>query len=310
MRFSRELAPGDPLVQYVLGQLPEAETERLDEASIVDDVLALRLRGVENDLVDAYVSDTLDRDTRARFEIAYLAMPRRREKVEFARRFLATLDRASAAPLINPAPPRAWPLQAAAALLLAVSGGLLYEDLRLHGVTKDAKRQIAIREQQATSLARELDDARAGAQDVQAALARARAAAAQGDLPSAPAGPTGNTPPARPAVAMVLLPQTRSVGPVPIVAVPATADRVAFQLRLESNDFSVYQAALKDPGTNRMVWRSGELSGRSHGAVISVSITVPASTLQSQHYSFELIGLHGPERTDVVASYVFQVDRQ
>jgi hypothetical protein len=260
MRFSRELVPGDQLVQYVLGQLPEAETERLDEASIVDDVLALRLRGVENDLVDAYVSDTLDRDTRARFEIAYLAMPRRREKVEFARRFLATVDGAAAAPVISPAPRRAWSLPAAAALLLAVSGGLLYQDLRLHNAAKDAERQIAIQTQRATSLARQLDGARAVARDAQTALERA--AAAQRDQRSAPAGPTASAA-ARPAVAIVLLPQTRSVGPVPTVAVPATAERVAFQLRLEANDFPVYQAALKDPGTNRIVWRSAQRSAQS-----------------------------------------------
>jgi hypothetical protein len=307
MRFSREPAPSDQLVQYVLGLLPEAETERLDEASVADDALASRLQVVEHDLVDAYVSDTLDRETRARFETVYLATPRRREKVEFARRFLATVDRAAAAPVSLPAPRRAWSLPAAAALLLAVSGGLLYQDLRLHNAAKDAERQIATQTRRATSLARQLDDARAVARDAQTALERA--AAAQRDQ-SAPAGPTASAATVRPAVAIVLLPQTRSVGPVPTVAVPATAERVAFQLRLEANDFPVYQAALKDPGTNRIVWRSAQLSAQSRDAATIVSISVPASTLASQHYSLELTGIHGSERTDVVGSYVFQVDRQ
>jgi len=308
MRFSREPALNDQLVQYVLGLLPEAETERLDEASVADDALASRLRVVEHDLVDAYVSDTLDRETRARFENLYLATPRRLEKVEFARRFLATVDRAAAVPVSLPAPRRARSLQAAAALLLAVSGGLLYQGLRLHNAAKDAERQIATQTQRATSLAQQLDDARAAARDAQTALERA--AAAQRDQRSASAGPTAIAAPARAAVAIVLLPQTRSVGPVPTVAVPATAERVAFQLRLEANDFFVYQAALKDPGTNRIVWRSAQLSAQSRDAATIVSISVPASTLASQHYSLELTGIHGPERTEVVGNYVFQVDRQ
>ena len=310
MRFSREPAHDDQLVQYVLGLLREDAAERLDEASIADDVLASRLQRVENDLVDAYVSDTLDPSTRARFETSYLATARRREKVEFARRFLATVDHAAAAPLTNPVAHRAWPLQAAAALLLAVSGGLLYEDLRLHDATERAEQQIAIQEQQAASLAQQLDAARAGARDAQAALARVQAAAGHGDQQSALTGPTASTPPARPAVAIVLLPQTRSVGPLPTVAVPAAAERVAVQLCLESDDFSSYQVVLKDPGANRIVWRSGALSARSRGAAISVSISVPASALESQRYSLELTGLHGPERAEVVGSYVFQVDRQ
>jgi len=309
MRFSREPAHDDQLVQYVLGLLPETDAERLDEASIADDILASRLQRVENDLVDAYVSDTLDRETRARFETAYLATPRRREKVEFARRFLATVDGASTTRLVSPVGVRrVWPLRVAAALLLAVSGGLLYEDVRLNNAAQDAERQIAIQAQRTTSLARQLDDARTRERDAQTALARA--APAPRDRQSAAAGPAASSPPARPAVAIVLLPQTRSVGPIPTVAVPAAAERVAVQLRLESNDFSSYRAALKDPGTNRIVWRSSALSARSRGAVISVSISVPAGALESQHYSLELTGLHGPDRAEVVGSYVFQVDRQ
>ena len=58
--------------------LPE-DAERLDEASIVDDEIAARLRMVEHDLVDAYVRGRLTGDTLARFESHYLASPRRRE---------------------------------------------------------------------------------------------------------------------------------------------------------------------------------------------------------------------------------------
>src|SRR5262249_26328110 len=99
MSQPKELISEDQqLVNYLLGLLPEDEAERLDEASIVDDHVAARLCEVENDLVDAYVMETLDPDTRWRFEACYLTSPRRREKVKFARRFLRAVDRASAPP--------------------------------------------------------------------------------------------------------------------------------------------------------------------------------------------------------------------
>ena len=94
MALFHESAPDDQrLVNYLLGLLADDEAERLDEASIVDDELAARLRIVEDDLVDAYASGTLDAPTRQRFESYYLSSPHRSEKVRFARGLLRVVDR-------------------------------------------------------------------------------------------------------------------------------------------------------------------------------------------------------------------------
>ena len=45
---------------YLLGQLPESEAERLDELSITDDECAERIRAVEHDLVDAFARGELE----------------------------------------------------------------------------------------------------------------------------------------------------------------------------------------------------------------------------------------------------------
>jgi hypothetical protein len=83
------------LIRYVLDLVPPDEAQRLDEASIIDDRFVERLTAVETDLVDAYVRGTLDPDTRSRFELCYLASPRRRQAVRFATRFVDAVDRAS-----------------------------------------------------------------------------------------------------------------------------------------------------------------------------------------------------------------------
>src|SRR5262245_39749113 len=169
MRFTVEPVHDDKqLIDYLLGLLPEDEAERLDEASIADDVFAARLRNAENDLVDAYVAGTLAHARRTEFEAFYLASPRRREKVEFARRFLAAVDGA-AAPAARP-PVTSQPMrfirwwQAAAATLLVTCGVLTYQNVRLRVAMNDATRQAASSAQRESTMAQQLEEARAANQ--------------------------------------------------------------------------------------------------------------------------------------------------
>ena len=85
------------LVNYLLGQLPDEEAQRLDEASVADDEFVAHLRIVEHDLVDAYVGGALAGQQLERFQAYYLASPRRRENVLFATSFLGAVERAAGA---------------------------------------------------------------------------------------------------------------------------------------------------------------------------------------------------------------------
>ena len=75
------------ITEYLLGSLPEAETERFDELSITDDEFAETLKAAEKDLVDAYVQGELIGAELEQFKFHYLASPLRREKVQFAQAF-------------------------------------------------------------------------------------------------------------------------------------------------------------------------------------------------------------------------------
>jgi hypothetical protein len=87
--------PGDvqTLTQYLLGSLPAAEAERLDELSVTDDEVAEALKSVEKDLIDAYVQDELDEAARAQFKTYYLASATRSERVAFAQAFYARAEK-------------------------------------------------------------------------------------------------------------------------------------------------------------------------------------------------------------------------
>ena len=87
LQMSESIDRAAAMIQYLLGTLPEAETERFDALSVADPEFANELTAIEKNLVDAYVEGELTGPTLERFESHYLASPLRREKVEFARAF-------------------------------------------------------------------------------------------------------------------------------------------------------------------------------------------------------------------------------
>jgi len=309
------------LVHYLLGLLPEKETDCLDEASIVDDDVAARLARVEDDLVDAYVMETLDPSMRDRFEASYLKTPRRRTKVHFSRRFLAAVDRVSdqcdPIHVAGSDSDRArrvaderrwrisWPVATAAASFL-LACGLLVNDLQLRQRLNQADQRGAAEDRRKELLSRQLDEARGENAQINEALERSRAA-------SPPPASASEASPRRAAVgattAIVLLPQTRSIGQPPRINIPINGGDIHFQLNLESNDFTQYRASLNDPVSNQRLWRSAILSSQSNGSIV-VSVAVPSDLFKSQHYSFELAGVDQTGTETPVSGYAFQVDRR
>jgi len=314
MPVSCESIPDDrQLVRYLVGLLPEEEAERLDEQSIVLDEVAARLRCVENDLVDAYVRGALEGEILERFEVCYLASPRRREKVEFAERFLGAVDGTPTPEVrVSPTtPPGAdqtpypatrsgaharvvsrsrlvWSL-AAAAILLLTCGILFVQDVGLRRGLSDAQREVAAAGSHARALAGQLDGQRAANDSMTKELDRLRAA------------------PPIAAIALVLVPQTRAAGPVPVIALAPGSGMAAFDLELEATDFARYEVALKDPRTNQIVWRSDTLTPRLSRRPAAVAVAVPVTVLKPQHYSLELSGRNAAGVSEIIGSYAFQV---
>lgn len=335
-----EPGPEDQLVSYLLGLLPDEEAERLDELNIADEEFAWQLRVVEDDLIDAYVTGALAGDTLDRFESFYLASEHRRRKVKFARSLRRVVDRgvgtagagagsnhirppgsernrasSAGSPANQSVPPRVgwvWKLAAAAALVL-LAGGALYEDIRLRGALNDARGASAALSNQARDLERQLSDQRVVNDSVLNELEKVRLPQAGNGSASAPPRspePAGGTPRALPAVALVLLPQTRGAGPIATLAVPQGLDRVALDLRLEPGDFSRYEVALKDPAGSHIVWRSGRITSSTIDDTPTISLLIPSTVLKTQYYSLELNGITAAGTADVIGSYVFQVVRR
>ena len=279
----------EELVQYVLGLLPDEATERLDEASIVNDEVAARLRHAETDLIDNYVQGQLSGATLERFESYYLSSPHRLEKVRLAASVLSAVDRsvARAEPasrkdrVVGPIRLR-W-LAFAATFAIVASGVFLFDALRLRNESTRATSGNGAVEPRAS------EPSSASSPPVSVSPSGKRAA-----------------PPER-VVAVVLPPPTRAVAPIPTLAIPAGVDRVRFELQLETNDFPSYRVGLKVPATDRILWRSDWIVPRSSADQASILVVVPANLLGPQHYSLDLAGRGAGDRAEVIGSYTVQV---
>lgn len=181
------------LTQYLLGTLSEAQTEECDELSIIDDDFAARLEDVENDLVDAYVRGELRGSDLKAFESSYLASPRRREKVAFAKSLQTFTEQQvmtmQAAAPITAEPEEATPVRqivedttpwwrslltlftipnltlqwgmAAAALVMFVAGGwFVWETMRLRGQINSTQTEYASLQQREKELQAQIEQQR------------------------------------------------------------------------------------------------------------------------------------------------------
>jgi len=281
---SPQLADDRLIVRYLLGLLPDEEAEPIEEASVIDADFALRVRSVEDDLVDGYVSQTLDAATQARFESFYLASARRRDRVAFAHRFLAAIDQAAnatASPgMYSPVLPmraarmtRLRSLTVAAVLVLACAGM----------ATSLVSRREA---RQATAIA-----------------------ATRGGLPGAPQTPSAIEPIRREPEALVLSPQTRGIESLPSVDLTPHTDRLAIRLLLEVQDYEAYRVSLFD-AARRLAWRSDRVVPQRAAERTSLVLAVAADKLGSGPHTFEVSGLGGRGHAEPVASYTFAVRRR
>jgi hypothetical protein len=274
------------MTDFLLGNLPEEEIERLDEMSLADDDFANRLQAVDNDLVDAYVRGELSGTSLSRFKSNYLRSAKRRETVEFAETLQKQLNKPSHVkrPLEFQATQRAkfiWLAVAAAVVIVSFLGYLAFENIRL---------QDQVRELQA-----EKESSREREQQLQKQIAELKQ----------PPGISKSEDVKL--MAFVLLPQTRGINKIPVISLPSDTDYLALTLKMEINDFPDYMAKLKDPATNELIWRSGNLKADKDNLV---EISVPATAFKSQNYFLELTGISKSGAAEVVSSYPFRIAKQ
>jgi hypothetical protein len=198
-------------------------------------------------------------------------------------------------------------LSAALVILFAAAGYLLIQNRNLRNDALRAASERAVLEERKRELERKLEEQRSGDAETEKELAQVREKLAQTEqqlvarADSKTANPAG-------VAALSLAPQTRRLMQIPTLFVSRGTESVELTLRLEPPGFRAYQAALKDPATGRVIWRSRRISASGNATAIKVSFR--ASLLNPQNYSLELSGISAAGVDENVGSYAFRVDKK
>jgi hypothetical protein len=328
-------APHDEnkLISFLLGALPEAEAERLDELSVADDEFADALNVAENDLIDSYVRGELSPELRKRFNDHYLVSPHRRTKVRFAQSLAAFGNEraagrgaAAAEPAASFQPPlpekppanswlRAllaprleWGFAALVVLLTVIGGYLLRENRHLSVRIEQEQARRAGLEEAERSLERRLADQSALDADAARDLAQMREqidqlkreAASHPESPGVLAGKVAT---------FMLMAPLRGLGQPPTIDIPAGTDFVVLDLQLDAADLKGYQALIKDSATGQVIWRSGRLRRVTIDGKKIVALRLPALRLKPQNYAIDLQALGPDGDWETIGTYPMRVTR-
>jgi hypothetical protein len=333
------------LLRYLLGVLPVDEADPIEEASIVDDDIAVRLDAMERDLVDNYVRGEMEGASLTKFRSWYLSSPLRVQKVEAGRAILGIADAVAGDVATNATHPVAAAQEGdanATAETPKISPAPLATEAPgvppniaaalSYGKAPAARKPIASRFGKLSTwpmlgfaaavivlivtvgflttrnkqLRKEVAETKKQSTALTAQLAdHAGATAAPGDK----AGAQGVL--AQPAenlatVTLFLPAPTRGASTIPKVDVPARTGLVVLSLGLGSMDEDNYRAQLLNPTTQKILWRSGILRPGSDRTYVSAA--VPANVLHSQIYLVQLMHDAANGKPELLGTYPFKAE--
>jgi hypothetical protein len=313
---------------YLLGTLSEDQTLRLDELSIIDDDFNGFLRNAENDLVDAYVNGSLDEPTSKRFESFYLATPKRRQKVAFARTFHQRTDRdptteSPAATVVASSSPgtigfldklrlalRPATLAFGAVALLCLIGSIWLirnarqpepGDVAVTGPTPIVAANDM--RQQDRSVATEPSP-----EPIQPVVVETPHAKGPVANQPEPAKTPVAEPRSAPVIATFVLPAPlRGASDIKTLTVASNVERIAFHLELEAVDYKTYSIELRNRANSKVVWNAGRLRSKGEEQK-SLTLSVPGRLLRPGLYVLRVSGV-SDAGAENIGDYAFKIVR-
>jgi hypothetical protein len=313
--------------RYLLGDLPESDTNELELQVLRDDERFEEMWEVENGLVDGYVRGRLSADEHERFERHYQASPIHRQRVAVARNLVREADESGvpAAPISEKASWTAglnqklgfsvWSWRSALAtamvLLAVASFWLLLDRSRLRSGQDKllAERQSQADREQA--LSQQLAEARADAQKLQTELEKLRAERGrESQLPHGSTSVQSNAAKPRAIYSLLLSPiLTRSSENTQTATLPPETDILRLQMKVDQANARGFHITVRTV-EGRQVWKQQVRSpgGRTRTAVVSAQI--PAEKLPAGDYILTLSATDSEGTSEEVNRYFFKVLRR
>jgi len=311
--MNNESINDEMIAGYILDDLPDEQTERLDELAVSDAEFFERMGAVENDLVDRYVRGGLNEADAARFEVHYVKSPQRRKKIQLARAFLEFAEgktKLQGVTAESKAESMGWmtgffaspvfrfAMAAAALVVVALAGMLVLRNFSGSGV------------EVASNIANQgvPDNNTSPRPDVVEVPVNTDPLLTPTPLPSPTATPSTTTP-SQPLIASFVLAAPLRGGNVQSLSIPAATDKAALRLELESDDFHSYSVELKEAASGRVIWQNRRLSAVGPQSSRSIRISIPAKTLRPTIYTVSVSGKTEGGQTETVGDYPFRVVR-
>jgi len=282
------------LSRYLLGQLANQNQASLEDEYVADDEAFEDLEAAETELVDAYVRGRLCEQDRFRFERLLSHSPRCRERVAFARQFVARCDSVAMPAHSSLARVRgaslAWRTWRPALVPALVAAGLILVTAVGWWAVRPVSPPVATKANGAPRPAPQT-----------AAAVPPPGAAVVARLPTA----TG----AGGIVAVVLVPGlTRGLEQGTTPTIPESAREIRIRLDHEGETHRAYRVVIRTP-EGREIWSRSDLPPTKPGAR-SVSIAFPAVTLPAGDFVLTLSARGPGGSMDDVADYAFRVVKQ
>lgn len=317
------------LKAYLLGTLPPVEAEHFDELSVTDGEFFAALNAAERDLIDAYVNDELAGPARERFEAHFLATPRHREKLKFARSFEMYAEMRPNDPVADVVKPLERTVEtgllssiknlfsirlafaAATLVIIAVGGWFLLRDRGANSneiVRHDnPENQTPAPDKPGTEENSVIDNTTIP--ETAAERTNINGFANSGNRRNNTDEKERATPPQRNAiVALVLPPPVRGAG-LKTLNLPEGATQVAVRLELESDEYKDFRVVLRDQATKSEAWSSGTVKASGNLGGRKIDLRIPARFLKPGVYSLNVSGISPQESREIVGDYLFRVVR-
>jgi hypothetical protein len=304
------------LVQYLVGDCPEEERERVEEQFFTDEETFERLCELEEDLAWRYARGELNAAEREQVERAYAAPPRRDRlilTIALGRVLAEAAPRAVRAPVREIETPgwKRWlslePAGARLALAAACAALVIGLVLQVQQAS-ELRATLARSGDDSASLRRQVEGAARRASESERRIAAlteqiARAQTAAGESTAAAPKPVFAT--------FVLIPgRTRSAREPATIAPPPNADTLRLQLTLDFDSaYSSFKAELRTSAGD-LLWSQDRLQARKTADGSSVSLTIPAALVSDGEYELLLQGRLTGNTLEDAASYYFTVARR
>ncbi len=308
-------------VQYLLGELSEAERTRLEQEYFGDDEFFEQLLVAEDELIDAYVRGELGGRKRERFESYFLSSPRQREKVKIARALVDCATQSSVAvsqdaesrkpnnrrqSFLDTIGINNWTLRlalAAAALVIVVGGSLfIIETVRLKNQVEQIQAERAEAQRREQELQQQIAEQGAHNERLAAELQRERSERELLEQEMARAQRSSlNT------ITFILMPGlVRGTDEPKRLVIPRGAELVRINLDFEQGNYKSFRATLETVDGKR-IWSSGPLAARSNKAGKIVTLELPAPLFTKGDYIVTLSRVGAGGSLEPVGEYYFTV---